>query len=205
MRESKCRLKTLSAELALVAFMIAAVFGCSRTEPNVSDAGSRANQPEPGKTAEPGTGAMNFFLDVMEIPDKNHAKRAGESGRSPGPESDRFYAKTDDAMARMEKDLVGMDRDARERAMFVVRCEILFDLRLGPQHPGKQKVLKIAGWFFDKKLPVEKRLNFGLKEKERFDIYYNKLLPSLKAALADALNDADYHALTGQKKGQLGL
>lgn len=166
-----------------------------------------------GAALRPG---VNFFSAVLSFPDKNANVNVDEAGLDSGDDTEtpEFFKRSDAAYqatvkARGGYPVTDTERQKLDRDMAIARAEILFDMRLGEKHTKKKEFLEIAGYTFDKRIPIQARLDPAVIQKEHRTIpeteklvaeEFERLLIDVKAKYAAIFNDADYDKMMGEKK-----
>lgn len=154
-------------------------------------------------------GGINIYTEILEFPDPDASKRSPASGRS--KEKELFAEKAGKAYSDMiaafggNPPLEGPGRIKFSRDMMLIQAEILFDMKLGPNHPSKKNFLSAVGWCFDQRQPInekrQKMLDKGIKfykqAEEEFIIQNSKLQSDVKKKFKDIFGKQDYEKLTG--------
>jgi hypothetical protein len=154
---------------------------------------------------------INIFTEIWQFPDRGAHKNV-DSGKSvdsmePAKFAERYNRLYQARVAKMggRPPLEGMERVRFEREMMLVQSDLLFEMRLGAEHPAKKKFLDLVAWTFDSRQPIiEKRRNFIMAEQKAFkkaeDLdfkLHDKLLVEVKKKLKAIFSEEDYKTITG--------
>ncbi len=161
--------------------------------------------------AEGGGPPINFFTEILQFPDRGAHVHGKVGSFVPTRESEIFserYGKLyEQRVAKRggKIPLAGPDKFKFEKEMMIVQAGLLFDMRLGENHPSKKKFLDIVAWTFDKRMPIiEKRKPYimaeekAFKKAEELDFQlHEKLLVEVKKKLKAIFSPEDYVKMTG--------
>ena len=187
--------KTFTAFFLLALLMCAA--GCNQ--------GPAANGE--GKDAP----ALNLFTEILQFPDRGASKHTDpvkdQTSREPVKFAERYGRMLEERVAKMggRPPLEGPEKLKFEKEMMLVQAELLFDMRLEPNHPAKKKFLDIVAWTFDRRLPIlEKRRPYimaetkAFKKAEELDFkLHEELLAEVRKKLKAVFSPKDYGIITG--------
>jgi len=155
--------------------------------------------------------ALNLFTEILQFPDRGASKHTepvkDQTSREPVKFAERYGRLYEERVAKMggRPPLEGPEKLKFEKEMMLVQAGLLFDMRLGAEHPSKKKFLDIVAWTFDRRLPIiEKRKPYIMAEKEAFrkaeelDFrLHGELLHQVRKKLKAAFTPKDYDIITG--------
>lgn len=164
------------------------------------------------KERETGGPPINLFTEILQFPDRSSHNHSEPPSFVPTMEAEifaeRFKKIYDARVAAMggRIPLEGSEKFAFEKEMMIAQAGLLFDMRIGPQHPSKKKFLEIVAWTFDQRMPIiEKRKPFimadekSFKRAEELDFQlHERLLEQVKKKMKQIFTQEEYKKMTGE-------
>ncbi|MBP7583360.1 MAG: hypothetical protein KBA61_04970 [Spirochaetes bacterium] len=155
--------------------------------------------------------ALNLFTEILQFPDRDASKHAepvrDQLSREPVKFAERYARLYEERVAKMggRPPLEGPEKLRFEKEMMLVQAGLIFDMRLGAEHPSKGKFLDIVAWTFEKRQPIlEKRKPYIMAKTEAFrkaeelDFkLHEELLVEVRKKLKAAFSPKDYDIITG--------
>lgn len=154
---------------------------------------------------------INLFTEILQFPDRNAHTHGQVASFIPTREAEIFadrYGKLYEAHVQKRGGkipLAGPEKFKFEKEMMIVQAGLLFDMRLGENHPSKKKFLDIVAWTFDQRMPIiEKRKPYIMAEEKTFKKaeeldfqLHDKLLVEVKKKMKAIFSREDYQKITG--------
>ncbi|MCX7679062.1 MAG: hypothetical protein N2316_07560 [Spirochaetes bacterium] len=155
---------------------------------------------------------INLFTEIMQFPDRSahyHGKpKPFVPTREPEIFAERYAKLYESHVAKRggKIPLEGPEKFKFEKEMMLVQAGLLFDMRLGENHPAKKKFLEIVAWSFDQRMPIiEKRKPYimaeekAFKKAEELDFQlHEKLLIEVKKKMKAIFSPHDYKKMTNE-------